>query len=34
MSAIEGLIAQISEAKMQFEPNAAKIEEQSINSAK
>jgi hypothetical protein len=34
MSAIEGLIAQIREAKMKFEPNAAKIEEQYINSAK
>jgi hypothetical protein len=34
MSAIEGLITQIREAKMKFEPNAAKIEEQNINSAK
>jgi hypothetical protein len=34
MFAIEGLISQVREVKMKFEPNATKVEDQYINSAK
>lgn len=34
MSAIEGLLSQIREAKIRFESNVTKIEDQYINSAK